>query len=386
MFGFNSWEIATAHEMVEIGQSMDEYEQKLIDSENKVKELESKLTEIKAESNTLRQQINYMDTQIQITNLKILQLENDINDLTNQIEELSLKIESLDYSLDQIATLLSVRIVHSYKNSWSNELSMFLGKESFTDAENKIKLLQTVQNNDRQLLISMQKAKNNFEEQKSLKETKQLELDSAQTKLVNQKNTLDQQKKGKQVLLDATKNDEKKYQELLASAKAEQSAIQAAISSLVKNLKNGTPVKAGDPIALMGNSGAEGGCSTGPHLHFEITDKQGNHRNPADYLTSNWSLTWDVSPDPQFELKGDWDWPMKNPRITQAYGMSWWAKTGFYGGKPHTGIDMVDNNDITIRTPKDGTLYKGAASCRGKPMNYVAVDHGEVISWYWHVK
>ena len=44
--------------------------------------------------------------------------------------------------------------------------------------------------------------------------------------------------------------------------------------------KAGTPVKAGEAIALIGNSGIE---SSGPHLHFELWYR-GRPVNPADYI------------------------------------------------------------------------------------------------------
>jgi murein DD-endopeptidase MepM/ murein hydrolase activator NlpD len=83
---------------------------------------------------------------------------------------------------------------------------------------------------------------------------------------------------------------------------------------------------------------------------------------------------------------GDWNWPISDPKITQEYGMSYWARLGWYNGGPHTGIDMTSTNSI-IKAPKKGTLYKGSASCRGVGMNFVAIDHGDgLISWYWHVQ
>ena len=50
-------------------------------------------------------------------------------------------------------------------------------------------------------------------------------------------------------------------------------------SSLIKEI--GQSVKAGEPIAVIGNSGE---LSTGPHLHFELW-YQGNSVNPEDYIS-----------------------------------------------------------------------------------------------------
>ncbi len=50
-------------------------------------------------------------------------------------------------------------------------------------------------------------------------------------------------------------------------------------STLLKSM--GSPVRAGDPIAVTGNSGE---LSSGPHLHFELWIK-GTPVNPEDYIT-----------------------------------------------------------------------------------------------------
>ena len=50
-------------------------------------------------------------------------------------------------------------------------------------------------------------------------------------------------------------------------------------SSLIKEI--GQPVKAGEPIAIIGNSGE---LTTGPHLHFELW-YQGNPVNPENYIS-----------------------------------------------------------------------------------------------------
>jgi len=45
--------------------------------------------------------------------------------------------------------------------------------------------------------------------------------------------------------------------------------------------KSGDLVKAGEPIAIIGNTGE---LATGPHLHFELWN-DGSPVNPKDYIT-----------------------------------------------------------------------------------------------------
>ncbi len=342
-------------------------EEQLHQKEEEIEELENKINDLQNQAKTLSDQITVVNSQIQIALLKISQTE-------QEIQVLNTKIQRLEVSLDHFSQVLENRISHTYREAKVDPLSLLFSSTDLPSFLSKYKYMRVIQTHDRKLVNQLAQTQASYEDQR-------LEEEQLKTKLESQKQQLAQQIKQKEYLLEVTKNDEKKFQSLLAAAKAEQQAIRAAMSTL--NLKDGSPVNKGDTIALIGNTGAPG-CSTGAHLHFEVV-KDDVHQNPANYLKSM-SVNWDNQPDGQFPLSGDWDWPIENPRITQGFGMTFWASRGAYGGGPHTGIDMVSEN-ISIKAPKSGTLYKGSATCRGSNMNYVAIDHGGgIFTWYWHVR
>jgi murein DD-endopeptidase MepM/ murein hydrolase activator NlpD len=234
----------------------------------------------------------------------------------------------------------------------------------------------------------MQQAKTDYANQKNIYEEKRQRIEMLKSQLESYREQLDNDKKAKQQLLDVTRNDEARYQQLLAQARAERNAIEGVISTI--QLKDGTPISKGQVIAVVGNSGAPY-CSTGSHLHFEVR-KNGTLENPSLYLRGgvNFSYSYDAE---QYDYygsvspSGNWDWPLDEPIIIhQGFGTHGFAKS-FYPGGFHTGIDMTSASSDLIKAPTDGILYKGSTSCSGAAMNYVAIDHGGgVVSWYWHVR
>jgi len=371
----------------------------LTDLQNRIAEYQRQIEGLSKLERSLSQQIGLMDNQIKITIARISQTEAEIKILEKEIEALSGKIVRLNDSLDYLSKVLLSRVAENYKAAKTNPVNMLFSAKDFSDFISKYRYLQTVQLHDRQLLLSMEQTRISYDEQKQLKEKIQADLAQLNKQLQAQKQQLAVQMEDKKRLLEETKGKESEYQKLLAAALSEQETILKSVQASILKLSDGTKVEKGQGIALIGNSGYPC-CSTGTHLHFMITtgcerDASGyvkgcNPINPADYL-KNLPVIYEQYVVPM-EFKGDWDWPIDNPRITQEYGMSYWARTGYYGGKPHNGIDMV-NSTLVIKAPKEGILYRQSTSC-GKcdggccaAVNFVALDHGGgVYSWYWHVK
>lgn len=357
--------------------------QRLDDINKQIKDLEQKLQETKEREKTLSSQIVYMDNQIKLTTLKISGTENKIDQLEDEIASLSAKIDRLEESLGFLSSILLDRINQTYKNGNVEIFHLLFSSKGFSDFLTKIKYIRIAQLHDKKLMVQMQITKDAYSDQKQAREVKKKEQENLRLQLKNQQVVLAQQKKDKEALLEVTRNDEKRYQELLAASRAEANAIEQAMQQSLALLKNGTAVEEGTQIALMGNSGYPY-CSSGPHLHFEVR-RNDNPNDPASFL-KNISLKYEDGNVGRINSTGDWNWPLSEPTITQEYGMSYWARLGWYNGGPHTGIDMISSSNV-IKAPKKGILYKGSTSCRGAGMNFVAIDHGDgLISWYWHVQ
>jgi len=337
-----------------------------------ITELEQKLDELTKQKTTLASQISYMEGQIKVTGLKINQTEEQVKMLTE-------KIGRLEVSLDHLANLLNRRIVETYKKADVEVLALFFSSGRFSDFIARYKYLKVIQANDRKLIYAMETTRTNYDDQRK-------EEEALKEKLEKQQNLLARQKKDKEYLLSVTKSNEKQYQEILATKRAEQQALLSILAGEGDVAEIG-PVTAGETIATY-ISGASA-CSSGTHLHFEV-QVSGQHQNPANYLRGA-SINFEENVA-AFSPGGSWDWPIiESIRVTQEYGETFWTRQGWLWYKFHTGIDIVSGSydnpgPKTVKAVQNGTLYRGSVPCGGGTLKYARVDHTDGIkTFYVHV-
>ena len=342
------------------------------DKLKQIQELQQKLESNKGQQKTLSSTITYLNDKIKLTELEISQTEDKLKDLGEEIATLTVKIVRLDESLDRTAQLLISRVGEAYKRTYFKPMYMFLESGGFSDFFESSKYLQLAQSNDRNLLLQLQTDRDVKQEQKDMKETKQAELEQLQKTLFAQENSLSQQKKGKEELLSVTRNDEKKFQQLLAAAQSDIASITQALAKA--GVKIGK-VATGDVIGSVGSSG----CSTGPHLHFEVWENAKFENGMMIYGTR-------VNPKPYLE-DGKYTRPVPN---YPAGVTTWYGEVYFLG--VHTGIDIANSLGTPIHPIMGGTAYFVSSPCSynisggtnlGKG---ILVDHENgLATLYWHI-
>ncbi|KKP85806.1 MAG: hypothetical protein UR89_C0041G0004 [Candidatus Roizmanbacteria bacterium GW2011_GWA2_35_8] len=342
--------------------------------------LEQLITQGQQQANNLDSEIRLLDNKGRLAESQIIETETKIESTQKELEVLGDRIEGLDESLDYISRLLLEKIVQSYKQRETSLFTLLFNSNNTSELLSKIKYVKTSRDNNQRLLIQVQEAKSNFEEQKTLREEKKVELDQLEIQLIYQKKLLDQQISQKEIILKDTQSNNSRYKQLLQQALSEYQAVQQAIAT---GSKIG-PVKKGDPIALVGNSGYPS-CSTGAHLHFEVR-QNGTWINAENYLSSK--AVNDEQNGSTNLGGGSWDWPLSDPIIiSQRYGITPWSWRYKYSNGIHTGIDMWSKGSDVIRAPADGILYSSSQGCGSSIINIKYIEHENgLVSFYLHVQ
>ena len=354
-------------------------EQKLQRLSQEIGQYEKEIVRLQTQANTLNNQIAQYDAQIRLTTLKITQVEEKILILGGRIDQ-------LEVSLTALTDAFSNRAVETYKMArLGDAFLMLVAAPDLNGAVSRFHYLQKIQEADRDLLIRLQEAQTSYVIEKESQEDLQRQLTEEKAKLASQKSA-------KAELLRVTRNDEKKYQELLAQARSELEAIQAILAGKGTESQVGH-VNEGERIASV-IQGAS--CnSSGTHTHF-IVSSNGVTQNPFSYLRSgvsyeNCSGPYCGSPDGDpFNPGGSWNWPM-NPSIkfNQGYGVTWAVRNTWAGSiySFHNGLDF-NGASSEVKAVRAGTLYRGSyIGGSGCSLRYVRVDHdeNELDTFYLHV-
>ena len=190
------------------------------------------VNELGQQRNTLTKQIQYMDSQIYLTELNIQENQQSVERIKKEITSLGERIGELNSTLTHISETTTDKIRAMYKRQRRNPMLSTIASNNLTTLLRSVQYLKRTQENDRNILLRLQDTKVNFNEQKTLREEKEKELNILNDQLASYKISLAQQQQGKQTLLAVTNNDEKVYQQILTEARAQIAGFKAFSSSI----------------------------------------------------------------------------------------------------------------------------------------------------------
>jgi peptidoglycan hydrolase CwlO-like protein len=362
--------------------SVQECADQKLDCSKCIEYLTSRKNEASGRARSLSSEIAVTNNQIRLTEARIRATEQKIKELQRDIKIAKGKVEELEVTIDRATRLLIERIAAVYQVGRIEPWQIFLTARNIDDVFTRLKYLRIVQIYDKRQVYAAEQARIDYANQKEIFEDKEGEARRLSLKLLGYNKQLESEKGGKEELLRVTRNDEARYQRLLAQARAERIVTQGGGREIF--IRN---VNAGDSIGTV--ISGRSGCSTGTHLHFSVY-QGASPRDPSEYLSSK-GVSYSY-PESQYGYygtinpRGNWPWPLDDPiRVTQGYGSHPFAQQ-FYPSGFHDGIDMIGGS-LNVRAVRSGKLYEGSyGGCAFGPLTYAKIEHDDgFITWYLHI-
>ncbi|MFB4164562.1 murein hydrolase activator EnvC [Alteribacillus sp. JSM 102045] len=228
----------TADASSELRQKLSDLEEKRnsnkADSEETKKEMEELEDEIKKVEKELRQ----IDEEMTETNEKISEKEDEVEDTEERIDELKDRIKELEKRIEERDELLKDRVRAMYQNGGSVDyIEVLMGAKSFGDFLDRVSALNTIAEQDREILEAHIKDQEELEEAKEKVEEELASLEESLDELENLKEKLEEQKEEKSDILGDLEEEEELLEDALISLEDEEELLKKQEEAAEKELK-----------------------------------------------------------------------------------------------------------------------------------------------------
>ncbi|MFH1460808.1 MAG: C39 family peptidase [Patescibacteria group bacterium] len=218
---------------------IDELNRQIQEQENKRIELERQAAEYQAVINQKQGEIKSLSNQVAIFNARINKLQVEINITEDDIKQTQLEVLQLEYGIDQTQADIEKQkdnlgqIIQSIAEyDGTSQLELILASEDFSDFFSQLTYLENLQNGVQEKVDRLKDLKESLSQDKESKEEKKERLGVLKEQLDTQKWSLASQRNSQQALLNYTKGEEGKYQQMLANIEAQKKSLLGDINRL----------------------------------------------------------------------------------------------------------------------------------------------------------
>lgn len=261
--------------------------------QNKINEANKGLSSKQSESKTLGGEVGMFDGQISTVQSQINDTQSKIDSLNAQINDANKKISEHEVDLKKKKESLNEYLKVLYEESNVSIIELIAASKNFSDFVDRTEYNLTMQEKIKNTTREIKNLKQDLEDKKVKIAQNIKEIEVLKNQQVAQRQGLAVQRGSKQALLNITKGQESEYKKVIQNLqkeykKADSDMWAGTTTTTTKSGDGGGttvtvsdgPIKKGDTIGLMGNTG----FSSGAHIHFEFKNSSGTRVDPASVL------------------------------------------------------------------------------------------------------
>ncbi len=179
-----------------------------------------KIQKTQTQTASLKNQIAILNASISKNQAQINLTSSTIATLSLQIQQLSLQIQQKQQNITKQKQLISALLRNIQQNGSKNMVEVLATYTSFSQFYNQMQGVRTVEKDLAQTAKALGVAMQQLQTEQKQVKTQQQTYNKMQEKFIQEKKQLQEQRIGKQDILDQTQSSEKRYQTLISSYKA----------------------------------------------------------------------------------------------------------------------------------------------------------------------
>ena len=202
------------------------------DIEAQIQEYDTKINETKKEQNSLKREVSLLENQIYKQQLEIKAINLSLQEVEENMTEKNQEILDLDAELDQKKSLLEEAILELDKYDKVSWFDLILKGGNISDILGQVQSIYQIQRQVNAFIQSIDTLKGSLESEKSNLNDKKRDLVRLQSLNSLQRSSLESKKTEKNKLIQETKGNEQKYQNLKKLSAKEITTIKQQLYKL----------------------------------------------------------------------------------------------------------------------------------------------------------